>query len=228
MRFSSGIAVALVCCLFGGMSVRAQDAGAAARLYLYVDDGAHLGPHRLAAVEQAAAQALMAAGFEVQSVTPIARALFRPGMLVPTFDKPPPDGWPAALKRDWEQAQSECRARLRPADGGTLSPMASAQRAVDCQRTLAQDLFDRFVAHGAPAHVVGVGIAPAPGQDAAHFQVTVELTDPRTDASLRHSRVAQGARVLPGIIAQQLRSVLAGEGEKRTGRPPDAGVQPSR
>lgn len=216
MRLTSAIGAAVLCVVgvFGPLvPARAEDAGTRARAMLYVDDGAHLGPLRLASIEQAAARTLRESGFEVHPVTPLARALFRPGMLVPTFDKPAPDGWPAVLRPKWDSAHAECRGRLRPADGGTLSPMASAQRAVACQRTLARSLFDALIEHEAPTRVVAVSVVPAQGQGPTTFDATVIVTDVATGASLRQTRRVEGATALPAALPHHLRAVLRGEGE---------------
>ncbi len=144
-------------------------------------------------VRAAVHQAVAEGGQRVQDLSPLTAGIFEAGMLLPEFDRAPPEGWPESLVSAWEEGNAACREQLGTPGGSPKRRLVLAAAAVECQRILAEALYGRLLRALSPDRVLEITVRPARGGKDAPLRLEGRLFSPG----------AQGAQGPKGSSAKE-------------------------
>lgn len=160
------------------------------------------------------AAALEQAGHKAVDITPLYERLFKVGMLVPDFSRPPPDGWPAPLREDWIVGHDACREQVGTIDGDARARMKAAGQAMDCQRLLSRALYGRYLDHLGATSALEVTAVDAEGGQAPPLRLRAILFDPRESGGARGLEVTRPRGQWEEAIALAVGDLLAKKGAR--------------
>ncbi len=188
----------------------APAAASAGKVTVYVEERVDLTRKSSDTLKAAALEAVRRAGHTPIDLAPVAGPLFRPGMLVPTFDAPPPQNWPEALRSDWETGHRGCRDRVQH-EKTFARGITASQVGVMCQQQLARALYLRYAAHLAPDQILEVGVAKTSSAADAPVRVTAVLFSLDSPQGRRTSRDVPRT-LLQSAVPELVSELLKGGG----------------
>ncbi len=192
---------------------------------LVLVNGAGLSSDVQALVRKSLSGAIAKTGSAATDLSPLTSAIFEAGMLVPAFDRPPPQGWPEALRPLWQEGNLACQEQVGAPGKSARRRLLHATASVECQRILAEALYARLLAHTAPERVLEVTVRPSRGGPDAPLRLQARLFAPGAgEARLAESESSRAG--LPEAAAGLAQAVLAGGGNPAPA--PGEGAFPQR